>query len=302
MFVVPQLRVGDPLAHEAVRLFPLFPATPPAAGPGYLLSDEALAGGGAVVEEVGEGGSVPTLAVTVTAPAPVLFLEGEELRGAKQNRVLNTSVLVPAGARTVLPVSCVERGRWRYASKTFGSAGTHASPKLRGVLKGSVTRSARAGGGHGSDQGAVWAEVDRQMASHGACSETAAMSDTYESRRATMDDYRAKLGCPDGAVGLVAAVGGAVVAVDVFDAPATCRKVWPRLLTGLVLDALEAPPAAGEADAAAAVAALAAGPWERVPAAAAGEEYRSGADGSAWRGSALAHDGVLLHASVVLAG
>ena len=27
-----------------------------------------------------------------------------------------------------------------------------------------------------------------------------------------------------------------MVAVDVFDAPETCRKVWPRLLTGVALE------------------------------------------------------------------
>ena len=55
----------------------------------------------------------------------VLFLEGEELVGAKQNRILNTSVLLPARSKIKIPVSCVERGRWAYKSKHFGSeAGT----------------------------------------------------------------------------------------------------------------------------------------------------------------------------------
>src|SRR5262249_57967054 len=93
------------------------------------------------------------------ADSLVLFLEGEELRGAKQNRVLNASLLAAAKTRTPIPVSCVEHGRWRYASRSFGHGGSHSSSKLRHVLKKSVSESAKAGRGHGSDQGEVWKEV-----------------------------------------------------------------------------------------------------------------------------------------------
>jgi hypothetical protein len=159
MFVIPTLRAADPVRFERLAVYPLFGDGGPALE--YLLSDEALGAGTARVEEASEGGSVPHLAVTVTSDLPVLFLEGEELRGAKQNRVLNTSVLVAARSMAVLPVSCVEQGRWRYTSHHFASSGSHASYKLRKVLKESVTRSAYEGRGHDSDQGSVWAEVSR---------------------------------------------------------------------------------------------------------------------------------------------
>jgi ARG and Rhodanese-Phosphatase-superfamily-associated Protein domain len=147
----PEVQVGDPFRHEALAVFPLF--GPSHRATEYLLADEALAAGTVTVEEVSEAGSVPTLVVTNQADALVLFLEGEELRGAKQNRVLNTSLLAAAKARTPIPVSCVEHGRWRYASPSFGHAGSHSSSKLRHVLKRSVSESAKAGQGHLSDQG-----------------------------------------------------------------------------------------------------------------------------------------------------
>jgi len=55
-------------------------------------------------------GSVPDLLVDNRGDVRVLFLEGEELIGAKQNRILNTSVLVPAHSKIKIPVSCVEPG------------------------------------------------------------------------------------------------------------------------------------------------------------------------------------------------
>ncbi len=182
---------------------------------------------------------MPTLLVSNDGDSRVLFLEGEELKGAKQNRVLNTSVLVAAHSKTPIPVSCVEQGRWRYLSRTFSSGESHSSSKLRRHLKESVARSLKQGRGHTSDQGAVWAEVGRQMDSLGSRSETGAMSDTYTQYQDRLNEFRERLKYVEGANGVAVAVGSHVVALDLFDRASTCRKVWDRLLSGVVMDALE---------------------------------------------------------------
>ena len=302
MPALPEVQVGDPLRHEAVAVFPLF--GPAGGGADYLLADEAMAAGTVTVEEVSEGGSVPTLVVNNQTESLVLFLEGEELRGAKQNRVLNTSVLVAARAKTTIPVSCVEQGRWRYTSRSFGHGGSHSSPKLRHVLKKSVSDSALGGQGHGSDQGAVWKEVSRQMGSLGAESATGAMSDTYEAYRGRLAEFAGRLQYPEGATGLAVAVGGTVVSVDLFDKPLTCRKVWDRLLTGVVLDALEAGPGGAEVgkdQVQGSLARLRGAPWQQAPAVGMGEEYRSDIDGGG-HATALALGGTVIHGSLVVAG
>src|SRR5262245_57828498 len=98
MLSLPEIHVGNPLSHEALRIFPLFCSEKD--GVNYLLSEKAITEGAVAVVEVNEAGSVPNLVVNNLAEFPVLFLEGEELRGTKQNRVLNTSVLVAARSKT----------------------------------------------------------------------------------------------------------------------------------------------------------------------------------------------------------
>ncbi len=51
------------------------------------------------------------------------MLDSEELIGAKQNRILNVSVMVPPHTTITVPVTCVEQGRWAYSSATFKSSG-----------------------------------------------------------------------------------------------------------------------------------------------------------------------------------
>lgn len=191
MLTFPEIRVGDPISHESISIFPLEAEVESKVH--YVLSDEALAAGTVTVEEIGEAGSVPELVVNNQTDNLVLFLEGQELRGAKQNRVLNTSVLVAAKSKINIPVSCVEQGRWRYTSPKFAAGGSYSSSKLRHILKKSVLKSAKEGQGHRSDQGEVWNEVSRQMASLGSKSATGAMADTYETHKDRLAEYQDRL-------------------------------------------------------------------------------------------------------------
>jgi hypothetical protein len=300
MVAIPPIQVGNPIAYEALSLFPLFA---PANGVvDYLLSDKALAAGGVTVEELTEAGSVPNLVVNNLGDSPVLFLEGEELRGAKQNRVLNASVLVAAHSKTVIPVSCVEQGRWRYQAPAFASGGCHASPKIRGILKKSLFKSLSAKRGHRSDQGEVWMEVGRQMNALDAHSDTAAMADTYKKYESRLAEFTNCLPYVEGATGLAIGIGKRIVSVDQFDKPATCRQIWNRLLTGVIMDALEEGPVTEQvhgADVENVLNSLRHASWQKTPAVGLGDEYRF--ETADLHASALSVGDVVIHGSLICA-
>jgi len=301
MLTFPEIRVGDPICHESISIFPL--AAEFTSNVNYVLSDEGLAAETVTVEEIGEAGSVPELIVDNQADCLVLFLEGEELRGAKQNRVLNTSVLVAAKSKVKIPVSCVEQGRWRYTSSKFASGGSHCSSKLRHILKKSVIKSDKEGQGHRSNQGEVWSEVSRQMASLGSKSNTMAMADTYEGHKNRLAEFQDRLKYVEGATGLAVAIGKNVVSVDLFDKPSTCRKVWDRLLTGVIMDALEAGTSEERAEKPTTerlLMLLRDSAWEQTKAVGVGNEYRYASEDR--HASALVYDGAMVHGSLVVAG
>src|SRR4051794_7762996 len=120
--------LGDPASFGGLTLIPLFPAAEPRLE--YIGLDEGIAGGLAVTE-LDEAGSISSLFVTNPLDVNVLMFAGEELVGAKQNRIVDRSILIQAQSKTAIPVSCVERGRWSHESESFSPAPHTAYLSLR---------------------------------------------------------------------------------------------------------------------------------------------------------------------------
>jgi hypothetical protein len=114
MHVLDTIQLGDPAEHRGITIWPLFPRRTPVAS--YVTLDDALPLGFAVTES-DEAGSVPELTPRNPLDSDVLLHDGEELSGAKQNRILNVSVLAAARSELRIPASCVEQGRWSARSK-----------------------------------------------------------------------------------------------------------------------------------------------------------------------------------------
>ncbi|HOI55578.1 MAG TPA: TIGR02452 family protein, partial [Phycisphaerae bacterium] len=171
--IMPKLTPEPAIGHRNLTLVPLRGEGHQQRFQNYLLASEAMGAGLLIVTEVGEAGTVPELLAVNEADRPVLLLDGEELQGAKQNRILNTSVLLPAKSKTCIPVSCVEEGRWSHVSPTF-KAGNYAPSSLRQRKSRDVQHSLRARGRAESDQGAVWDSVAEQIAACAAPSPTRA--------------------------------------------------------------------------------------------------------------------------------
>ena len=121
-------QLGEAVEHRGIVVTPLFPRRDPVTA--YITLDEAVPHG-LRVTETSASGSVPELALHNPLEENVLLYDGEELVGAKQNRILNVSVLCAAKASLTIPVSCVEEGRWRDMSASFAVAPHNAHPELR---------------------------------------------------------------------------------------------------------------------------------------------------------------------------
>jgi hypothetical protein len=229
----------------------------------------------------------------------VLILEGDELVGAKQDRVVNSSVLVAAESQLVLPVSCVERGRWSYRSRSFTAGNGSLHLALRRLKSRSVHNSLKHGRGHRSDQGAVWNEVDRKARLHEAPSPTHALQDSRSHLSEKLDAFE-KLAdeFPEGTCGVAVSLGERPALLEVLAGPRSFARVSRKLLSGYAFEAVGlggrtcAPKASAVRSL---IEAAAKAPHEEHPAVGAGRDVRFEEDGIS--GYALIGERGVLHAA-----
>jgi len=238
-----QVRLAPRQAHKALTLWPLVlkDAVAPPAGPAYIALGTALAKGMVQVDEIDEGGSVPHVRVSNAGDLALLFLFGEEIRGAKQNRVANASFLVPAKSKVVLNVSCVEAGRWNRAhGARFEHSEEVISTSLRRKMAGKVTHSLAANQSFDADQGEVWHEISERIQHSGTVSDTSAYADYRNSRSTDLDELTKAFRPLAGQVGFVACIGDEVAGLEAIGRPDVFEADFKALVRAYAIDAVDA--------------------------------------------------------------
>jgi hypothetical protein len=242
------LSIGQPVRHGPMVMFPLLENVGAygRAAPSYAYLDEMLKSGKASIEEISEGGSVPDLLLHNMSDTDILLVEGDHLVGAKQNRTLNSSILAPARSSLIIPVSCVERGRWSSRSKNFQYSDDFQFAKGRRGKVASVSESMKysrspATPNRASDQGEVWSAIERKQHILRARSATSSMSDVYEDKRSQLDSFQKQFSYYPGQVGAFFAVADEVAGFEYFEHADTLRKYLPRLIRSYAMDAIELP-------------------------------------------------------------
>ena len=234
------IKFGELQVHGHVAVLPIISSN--GSGPDYLTMKEAMEGRFLTVTEITEGGSVPELKVINQGERPVLLLDGEELSGAKQNRVLNTTILLKEKSETVIPVSCTEHGRWSYQGAHFSESGHIMSAKLRSVKNASVHENLMSMHSFRSDQGKVWDEIAIQARRNKQSSATGAMKDVLEAKRQDLDEFLEHFPLSAGQNGLLVLVNGKIVGLDVISKAQAFAIIHPKLIRSYVMDALTEKP------------------------------------------------------------
>jgi len=231
-----EMELGPGRSFENMTVFELL--RPRNGGPEYITLREAIEGGVFSVTEVSEGGSVPELMVVNKGDVPVLLLDGEEVRGAKQNRILNTTILVAPKSTTKVPVSCVEHGRWSYQEREFRESGNVMHREMRMLNARKVSESLRASRQFRSDQGEIWAKVDELHCALDVPSKTAAMGDVYEAKGGDLEGYLKSFRLVEGQKGILVSVDGRPAGMDFVSRESAFSTLFPKLIKSYAMEAM----------------------------------------------------------------
>jgi hypothetical protein len=228
--------VGELQIHRSMAIVPILAQTEVEVD--YSTLDEAYQEGVITVVEITKEGNVPNLKLLNRGPKMILIVDGEELVGAKQNRIVNVTMLIGANREIIIPVSCVERGRWSYSSDAFFSEGRMMSARLRKGAYSDVHDSLKRGRGYYPDQLKVWQNVSEEAFELGIHSGTEAMADTYRGKASAIDEYLKAFTIFPHQVGMVSLVNNKVVGVDSFGRSDTFSKMHRKLVSSYVLEAM----------------------------------------------------------------
>ena len=97
------IQIGKPVSYKNLCIFPLLNGNDPE--PDYLSMKTALEKQQIEIQEVSESGSALNLKAINHSDLPILIIDGEEVAGAKQNRIIKPSILIPARKEILIPVS-----------------------------------------------------------------------------------------------------------------------------------------------------------------------------------------------------
>jgi len=232
MFEV-EVKLGDELMVGGLSVFALTGERE--TGPAYLTGPEAFEAGLIQVSEL-DPPEVLSLAIFNLALVPILLVEGEMLVGGDQNRTMNVTVLCPPQVRTVVPVSCVEAGRWG-KRRIVSASSKHAPGSLRAAKTANLEPRSDDASSRRSDQGLIWDEVERQSTAHDVFSATSALDDVQEEIEDRLAPELEKIGTVPGQIGVICTIGDQVVGLDLFDKPSTLERYLRGIIAGHALDA-----------------------------------------------------------------
>jgi hypothetical protein len=190
---------------------------------------EIKTGGLIISESIGEG-VVGKLKAINKNDKYLLLTDADVLVGAKQNRVLNKSVLLSPLSKTVIDVSCIERLRWQYTSKNFSNPGDVADPDLRKEKAKSLSSTKNeVQDNHLDTQRAVWSHVHKRIIEKGCQSKTESYAEIISFSMEKVGNDFPSCEPENGCNGLAVILDRKVISADVFGREEVYKYYFPML-------------------------------------------------------------------------
>lgn len=206
----------------------------------YTTSRNPILTGELRIVELSETGNVNQLVAENRSGRHVFMMDGDLVVGALQNRVLNTSILLPPQSSVIIPVSCVERGRWAEVSACFSSSPDVAPAQIRASKSRHVLRSLRQRRGHLASQMHVWQTVDACHGKAGSVSPTGDLTDAFIKLKQATANERVAPPIHGKADGVAIFHGATLVSLDVFNRRDVFAEYLPRLALSARLETFDA--------------------------------------------------------------
>lgn len=202
----------------------------------YISGPTAIKNNLIEVTEIFEEENVNNLLVFNHSDKYAFFMDGDMLIGAKQNRVLNTSVFLAPKSKTNLPVSCVQQGRWDRHYSGFKEADYIAPQKLRANKAESVNFNLKARGEIKADQAKVWDDVENYEVILNCISPTSDLNEVYDQKKNDIEAFINSLKLDPNSNGMSIFVDQKLLSTDVFNRTDIFSEYFTKILRSAAIE------------------------------------------------------------------
>jgi hypothetical protein len=223
------LKVGSPFFIHNVKIYPVEGQL---GHDGFTTLEEAIRENHIVVKDIY---SVDQISIHNSGGSPVFAIDGEELLGARQNRIINVDAFIEPQREYVVPVTCIEQHRWS-GSPIFSEGGFTITPSLRSTLAQTVKTSLEKKQGFKSNQSLIWSQIDSTLKATRISSMTSSFHDIYKSLNDVIEEFMEGFDTIENSIGFLAYVKDEFIGCDIFGSNSIYRKFEKKLLKSYVLD------------------------------------------------------------------
>ena len=214
-----------PQSHEHMAIIPL--KTEPNYKLDILTLKKGFELGLAEVKECKQS-TVNTLIVKNNSITPLLLIDGEEVIGGDQNRIVNATILIAPKSESPISVSCTEQGRWGYKSEFKSSI--HIADFNTRKAKLRAKRS------NEPVQHAVWSSIEDLESSINFASPTRAMSESYDAQKTNHEEFLNAFPTVKGQNGVLVIVNGEIKGFELFLNPEIYSHFHERIIKSYLIN------------------------------------------------------------------
>ena len=169
-----------------------------------------------------------TIIVKNNAITPLILIDGEEIIGGDQNRIVNSTILIDAGSKMKIPVSCSEKNRWAFKSE-FKQSEYMANYNTRRAKEYASRVS-------NSYQDVIWSSIDCLEVENDYASPTSAMEESYKNIKAAQNEIIKQFKIMDGQTGVLIMVDGEIKGFELFLNSGIYRDFHEKIIKSYLID------------------------------------------------------------------
>ena len=175
-----------------------------------------------------EHSQVNTLIVENRSVTPLILIDGEEVVGGDQNRIVSETIIIAPKSSMKIPVNCSEQGRWAY-KKEFMHSDYIANYNTRRAKEFARRKN------H-SVQHTVWSSIHDVERDYSFASPTSALSESYDNLRKNHNEIVKSFEIVKGQNGVLVIVDGEIKGFEVFLNSDIYKQFHEKIIKSYLID------------------------------------------------------------------